>query len=156
MRRMTRLLIPFALGVAALATAAEPDFSGKWLLDTSRGENLGMMSALTQTVVITQSPEALVLREASDFQGQKSSRELRYDLTGAAVRNPGAMGGDAETVARWVDGLLVVTWTSEGAVAGTQVVRTETRSLSADGRSMTVEIVRTGGKPVVMVYGKNE
>jgi len=153
---MTRLLIPFALGVAALATAAEPDFSGKWLLDTSRGENLGMMSALTQTVVITQSPEALVLREASDFQGQKSSRELRYDLTGAAVRNPGAMGGDAETVARWVDGLLVVTWTSEGAVAGTQVVRTETRSLSADGRSMTVEIVRTGGKPVVMVYGKNE
>jgi len=153
---MTHLLIPFALGVAALATAAEPDFSGKWLLDTSRGENLGMMSALTQTVEITQSPEALVLREASDFQGQKSSRELRYDLAGAAVRNPGAMGGDAETIARWADGRLVVTWTSEGAVAGTRVVRTETRSLSADGRTMTVETVRSGGKPVVMVYGKSE
>lgn len=115
-----------------------------------------MMSALQQVIVITQSKSGLTLKEATDFQGQKSSREVRYDLSGAPVKNPGSMGGDAETSARWADGKLVVTWTTEGAVAGTQNERTETRSLSADGRTMTVESVRRGGKAVVMVYGKSE
>ncbi len=64
------------------------------------------------------------------------------------------MGGEAETVATWDGGKLVVTWTTEGAVAGTRNVRTETRSLSADGRTMTVESVRGAGKRVVMVFGK--
>ena len=146
--------LPFVAAPSVAADAAPPDFSGTWALDTSRGENLGMMSSLEQTAVITQTKDALVLKEATDFQGQKSEREVRYDLTGAKARNPGAMGGDAETVARWEGGRLVVTWTTEGAVAGTRNVRTETRSLSADGRTMTVESVRGAGKPIVMVFGK--
>ncbi len=148
----------FLLMAVATAVASDPvpDFSGTWKLDPARGENLGMMSALQQTVVITQSKEALTLNEATDFQGQKSSREVRYDLSGAPVKNPGSMGGDAETSAKWAGSRLVVTWTTEGAVAGTKNERTETRSLSADGRTMTVESVRRTGKAVVMVYGKSE
>ena len=141
---------------AAVASDSAPDFSGTWKLDTSRGENLGMMSALQQVVVITQSKTTLTLMEATDFQGQKSSREVRYDLSGGPVKNPGSMGGDAETSAKWADGKLVVIWTTEGAVAGTKNERTETRSLSADARTMTVESIRRGGKPVVMVYGRSE
>lgn len=148
----------FLLMLATTAAAADlaPDFSGTWKLDPARGENLGMMSALQQTVVITQSRSAIMLKEATDFQGQKSAREVRYDLSGTPVKNPGSMGGDAETSAKWADGKLVVTWTTEGAVAGTKSERTETRSLSADGRTMTVESIRRGGKAVVMVYGKTE
>lgn len=157
---MKRLFAPALLLIlaAAAAVAADslPDFSGTWKLDTARGENLGMMSAMQQTVVIAQSKDAITLKEASDFQGQKSARDVRYDLSGAPAKNPGSMGGEAETIAKWVDGKLVVTWTTEGAVAGSKNVRTETRSLSADGRTMTVESVRGTGKAVVMVYGKSE
>ncbi|MGE0580567.1 MAG: hypothetical protein AB7P31_00325 [Steroidobacteraceae bacterium] len=147
----------FLLVLAATATAASPpDFSGTWKLDTTRGENLGMMSALQQVVVITQSNGQLTLKEETDFQGQKSQREVHFDLSGAPVRNPGSMGGDAETAATLADGKLVVTWTTEGSVAGTKKVRTETRSLSADGQAMTVVNSRGTGKDVVMVYGKTE
>jgi len=144
------------LALAATAADANPDFTGTWALDATRGENLGMMASLQQVVEITQSKTALTMKEATDFQGQKSSREVRYDLTGAPVRNPGSMGGEAETSAKWAGSRLVVTWTTEGAVAGTKNERTETRSLSADGRTMTVESVRRTGKAVVMVYGKSE
>lgn len=156
MKRAAACLLSVMLcgAMSALAADAPANFAGTWKLDTARGENLGMMSALQQTVVITQSRDALVLRETSDFQGQKSEREVRYDLTGAPVTNPGPMGGKAETVARWEGDRLVVTSTAEGSVAGTKSVRTETRSLSSDGRTMTVESARGAGKPVIMVYGK--
>jgi hypothetical protein len=48
----------------------------------------------------------------------------------------------------------VSTWTSQGAVAGTKVVRTETRSLSADGKTMTLQTVRGNNPPVIMVFDR--
>ena len=90
----------FALTSVALAAGA-PDFSGQWKLNAAKSTNLGMMAAVQQTVSITQSPAEMKLVEASDFQGQKSGRTLRYDLKGAPVMNEGGMGGQAETVAKW-------------------------------------------------------
>ena len=107
-----------------------------------------------QTITITQTAAELKLAEASDFQGQKSQRSVRYDLKGAPVMNEGAMGGRSETVAKWEGARLVVTWTTEGTVAGTKNVRTEIRSLSADGSTMTVESIRGASKPMVMVFDK--
>jgi hypothetical protein len=122
----------FAVGGIALA-AGVPDFSGEWKLNAAKSSNLGMMAAVQQTVTITQTPAEMKLVEASDFQGQKSGRTLRYDLKGAPVTNEGGMGGQAETLAKWDGSKLVVTWTTEGAVAGTKNVRTETRTLGAGG-----------------------
>jgi hypothetical protein len=143
----------FALASVALAAGA-PDFSGEWKLNAAKSTNLGMMAAVQQSVTITQSPAELKLVEASDFQGQKSSRSLRYDLKGAPVMNEGGMGGQAETIAKWDGNKLVVTWTTEGTVAGTKNVRTETRSLGADGATMTVESLRGTSKPMIMVFDK--
>ncbi len=143
----------FALTSVALAAGA-PDFSGQWKLNAAKSTNLGMMAAVQQTVSITQSPAEMKLVEASDFQGQKSGRTLRYDLKGAPVMNEGGMGGQAETVAKWDAGKLVVTWTTEGAVAGTKNVRTETRALGADGATMMVESIRGASKPMIMVFDK--
>lgn len=151
----TTFTLLLALGATATATAAgAASLAGTWKLDTTRGANLGMMSAMLQTQTITQTPAALTIHEAIDFQGQKSERDIRYDLSGKPAMNPAAMGGVSETVAVWSDGKLVVTWTSEGTVAGTKNVRTETRSVSADGKTMTVESVRGTNKPLVMVFEK--
>lgn len=64
------------------------------------------------------------------------------------------MGGPAETVSKWEDGNLVTTWTSDSAISGKKVVRTETRTLSPDGKVLMVESVRGSNPPVVMVFEK--
>lgn len=144
-----------ALGMAATALAqATPDFSGTWVLDNSRGKNLGMVAEVDETVVIGQTATKLTLDFTSTFMGDTSKRQVVYDLTGAPVQNSDAMGVPAETVAQWADGRLVATWTNEGAVPGTRVVKTETRSLSPDGRTMTVVYERPNREPMEMVYEK--
>jgi hypothetical protein len=140
--------------VAAVAAQSLPDFTGRWVLNTARGKNLGMMTALKDTVTISQTAKELVIHDTSSFQGRDNAREIRYDLTGKAVSNEGPMGDHNETVAKWVDGKIVTTWTRDGAVAGTKSVMTETRSLSADGKTMTLESVRGQSPAVVMIFEK--
>ena len=138
--------------VAGVSAQSTPNFSGTWSLNTSKGQNLGMMTSMELTETVTQTPTELRMKDMSSFQGQDRTRELRYDLAGVPTINEGPMGDKSETVAKWSGDKLVTTWTSEGAVAGTKVVRTETRSLSADGKTMTVESVRGTNPPVVMVF----
>jgi hypothetical protein len=152
--RTLQLSVCLALltGAAAEAAAAPADFSGNWIFKPAMSRNIGMMAGLEMKVVVAQTPALLSVREESTYQGRKSSREVRYDLTGRPAPNVTPMGDQSETVARWEGGRLVTTWTSEGAVAGTRVVRTETRSLAADGKTMVLESVRGSAAPLVMVF----
>jgi hypothetical protein len=149
--------IVFATTIAfATAVTAQkpPNFSGTWVLSTAKSRNLGMMAALKDTVTISQTFRELTVLDKSSFQGQENTREIRYDLTGKTVSNDGPMGDHNETVARWAGDKLVTTWTKEGAVAGTKSVMTETRSVSLDGKTMTLESVRGENAPIVMVFEK--
>ncbi len=76
------------------------------------------------------------------------------DLTGSPATNESPMGGPNQTVSKWDGNRLVTTWTGQSAVSGKNVVRTETRSLSPDGKVMTVESVRGSNPPLVMVFEK--
>jgi hypothetical protein len=142
--------------VMAMAASAQslPNFSGRWVMNPAKGKNLGMMVALKDTLAISQTATELVIHDTSSFQGRDNTREVRYDLSGKAVSNEGPMGDHNETAAKWIAGKLVTTWTRDGAVAGTKSVMTETRSLSADGKTMTVESVRGDSPAVVMVFEK--
>ena len=139
---------------ALLASAATPDFSGTWEFNAGRSKNVGMMAAMQSTAAIQQTAALLTEKDHSVMNGQPSDHETRYDLKGKDASNEDFMGVKNVTVSHWDDGKLVTTWTSEGAVSGTKVVRTETRSLSADGRTMTVESKRGSNPPIVMVYDK--
>lgn len=148
------LVASLLLSATALA-AGPPDFSGNWKLNTDKGQNLGMVKAVSETVAVKQTPEKLTLDFSTTFMMKTSQRQVTYDLTGrTSVINEGAMGDKAETLAKWDGDRLVVTWTSEGAVAGTKTVKTEIRTLSADGRTMTVRNERPGKDPMEMVYEK--
>jgi hypothetical protein len=133
---------------------ASTSFSGNWTLNVSKSQNLGMMASMQDTLSIEQTATLLTIRDRAVFQGQESTRMTRIELSGKPAVNAGPMGEPNETVAKWTGGKLVVTWTAEGAVAGTKVVRKETRSLSADGKTMTVESVHENTAPLVMVYDK--
>jgi hypothetical protein len=140
--------------LANALAAGPPNFSGTWVLNPTKGKNLGMVAAVQETVVIKQSPAQLTIDFTTVFQGNTTNRTVTYDLGGKPVRNEGAMREKAETVAKWQDAALVVTWTSQGAVAGSTTVRTETRTLSADGKTMTVSSVRGSNPPMELVYDR--
>lgn len=153
MNNLRMFLVLLALSVAGVSTAQEPsDFAGNWELNTKKGQNLGMVAAIKETVVVSQTAQRLTIDFTDVFQGKTTTRQVSYDLAGEPVVNFAAMGDRSETVSKWVDNTLITTWTSEGAVAGTEVVRTERRSLSADNKTMTVATARGDRPAMVLVY----
>src|SRR5882757_2533452 len=142
------------MSVAALATKRS-DCSGAWQFNPERSKNIGMMAQMKMIQTIEESDSSLDVTTHTTFQGRDEDSKTHLDLTGKPATNESPMGGPSETVSKWDGGKLVTTWTSESAVAGgPKVVRTETRSVSADGRTMTVESVRGSNPPMVMVFDK--
>lgn len=139
--------------IAALA-AKHPDFSGTWTFIPDQSKNIGMMSGMKMTQTIEQSSSSLDVTSDTTFQGNNQQTKTHYDLTGKPATNDSPMAGPSATVSEWDGNKLVTAWTSNGAVAGTKTVRTETRSLSPDGRTMTLDSVRGSNPPVVMVFEK--
>jgi hypothetical protein len=156
MNRMSCLASILLLMFAAPLAWAAPDFSGTWVLNTQKGENLGMVAAIQETLTIEQTQQRLTVSHVAVFQGQASERQVNYDLTGGAAENFAAMGEKSETISAWDGDSIVTTWTSEGAIAGTSVVKTETRSLSADGSAMTVSTARADRPAMVLVYERKQ
>lgn len=151
----TQPLISVICLAALVAFAAGPtDFSGTWQFNTDKSKNVGMMAQMKMSLSIQQSDVALDITAHSTYQGKDQESETHLDLSGSPATNESPMGGPAETVSKWDGSKLVTTWTSDGAVAGTKVVRTETRSLSADRKVLTVESVRGSNPPIVMVFEK--
>jgi len=146
-------LLLCSASLAALG-ANIPDFSGRWIFNPEKSKNIGMMSDMKMTQTITQSPSSVDVTTEATFQGANQQTKTHYDLTGKSAANDSPMAGPSETVTKWEEGKLVTTWTSVGAVAGTKTVRTETWSLSPDGKTMTVESLRGSHPPVVMVFEK--
>ena len=153
----TKLLISAMCLVGMAAFAAErPDFSGAWEFNPEKSKNVGMMAQMKLLLTVQQSDSALDVTGHSTYQGKDEERKTHYDLTGAPATNESPMGGANETVSKWDANKLITTWTGQSAVAGQNVVRTETRSLSPDGRTMTVESVRGSSPPLVMVFEKKQ
>jgi hypothetical protein len=153
MRRIAGLMLAVALAAPCVASG-KADFSGKWVFNASRSKNVGMMSKLQLVSSIAQTRTALTVSDASNFDGNAQTRETHYDLTGKSVPNESFMGEKCQTVTKWTGDKLLTLWTSEGAVAGSKTVRTETRYLSADGKTMTLESARGTNPPVVMLFDK--
>jgi hypothetical protein len=139
--------------IATIAMAQAPaDFSGTWVLNTELGENLGMMKAVQETVVITQTDEQLVADYADTFGGKTTTRQVTYDLNGNKMDNFAAMGTPSKTITRWDGERLVTIWSNEGAIAGTTEERSEIRELINDGSRMSVSLSRGDNPALVFVY----
>jgi len=151
----TQFLIA-AIGLASLVAASAPqtDFSGTWEFNTGKSQNIGMMAQMKISLAIEQSDTVLDISANSTYQGKEQESKTHLDLTGKSVTNESPMGGPNETVSKWDGAKLVTTWTGQSAIAGKTVVRTETRSLSTDGKVLTVESVRGSNPPVVMIFDK--
>jgi hypothetical protein len=154
----TKMFIPAVCLLLAAAVGyaqKHSDFSGAWQFDAEKSKNVGMMSQMKMTQTIEQSDSSLDTTTHTTYQGRDEDSKTHYDLTGKAATNESPMGGPGETISKWEGDKLVTMWTSESAVAGgPKVVRKETRSLSADGKTMIVESLRGSNTAVVMVFDK--
>ena len=151
---MRRIALLFLAATFAAAAATPPDFSGTWIFKAGKSKNVGMMASAEYTSTITQTAKALTVSDTTVFNGQKQTHETRYDLSGATAPNDSPMGEKSETSSHWSGNKLVTTWESEGAVAGTKVVRTETRYLSDDGKTLFLESARAGKEPMIIVFDR--
>ena len=136
------------------------DFRGTWILNTDRGANLGMMKAVKETIVASQTSDRATFEMTDVFVGMTTNRTVIYDLDGATVPNKAAMGAESETTTRWEDNKLVTIWTAEGDIAGTTKERTETRCLVDGGKTMNITMTRAGNpdidEAIWFVYEKSE
>ena len=151
----TKILAFVCLVTVAALAAKPPEFTGSWVFNADKSKNVGMMSQVKMVQTIQQTDSSLDVLSHSTFQGSDQDMKTHYDLSGKPVANESPMAGASETVSKWEGEKLVTSWTSQSAVAGGEkVVRIETRSLSADGNTMTLESVRGSNPPVVMVFDK--
>lgn len=88
------------------------------------------------------------------------TRTMTYNLDGAESRNPGMGGTDFVTTSTWADNTIVTKGknTFKTPMGEMTVETTEVRSLSDDGKTMTVEstiVSPRGTMTRKLVYEKN-
>jgi hypothetical protein len=122
---MTAVVLPFAA-----RAQTKTDFSGTWTLDAARSDapmgrgGAGGGRGPAGPLVIKQTATEIVIGPAT------------YKLDGSESINEGR-GGAAKSKAKW-DGAKLVIETSRD-IQGMSITTKEVRSLSADGKDMTVE-----------------
>jgi hypothetical protein len=138
----------FLVAVVLAATFLQPashaqarvDFSGTWKMDSARSSSIGPV-----TVVISQSSGEVKI----DTTKEGETNEVTYKLDGSELKT-----SRWTSKAHW-DGPALVTEVT-GLVQNQAVSAKETRTLSADGNEMFVDvvlIVEHGYSPITSNYG---
>jgi hypothetical protein len=146
-------VVTFSLDTSA---QAKPDFSGTWVMDAAKsdppqqmgggggggmgggrggmgGGRGGMGGGVAGPVVISQSEAELKI--------QRGDQTFVYKLDGSESTNPGMGGAQTSSRTRW-DGVRLVTDSKQsmsGPMGEMTIESHEVRSLSPDGKEMTVE-----------------
>jgi hypothetical protein len=135
MKRVLSLALAAALIVPFVAKAqAKPDFSGTWTLDTAKsdpapaGRGGGGRGMAAGPVTIAQTAANIKIGDAT------------YKLDGSeSINQQQGRGGPMEvkSKARWEGNTIVIESTRD--FGGMSITSKEVRSLSADGKEMTVQ-----------------
>ena len=143
MRRRV-LLSLLVLSSFAVLHAQAPDFSGTWQLDGSRSTIVasaayfGLIPAgAPQTLHITQPANGTVAIESQINEGHS-----RLYRPGGKTSTPAGQGGTIAVTSKW-DGRSLVAEGTQQAPSGASIDVKEVIALSADGKTLTVEVTTT-------------
>ena len=112
---------------------------------------------IPSTVVIEHAEPQFIVKQKISTEGEEQFRELKYTTDGKTNQNEGFRGYIVESQTSWKDDHLVTKSTID--TDNGMIKITEVRSLSADGRTMTVEIKSSGGpmdRQQKLVYDKDK
>jgi hypothetical protein len=146
MKRLAVIAVAAAVVLPFAARAqTRPDFSGTWTLNTEKSDpppqGRGGRGGAAGPQTVKQDPAALTVQS----EGRGGPVTMTYKLDGSeSVNQVQGRGGmsEAKSKAHWDGSKLVIETTRE--VGGNTVTTTETRSLSADGKEMTIETAFNG------------
>lgn len=164
MRRMATGGAAVLMAVRALVVLAQaPDFSGTWRVDPSRSriaETAGLAGLIgvgaPATLHITQPANGTLVIESQINEGH-----ARLYRPGSRTSTPVTVGqaGSITMTSRWEGRALVSEGTRESASSPVATHVKEVLSLSADGRTLTIEVTTTaaGDKSAsTMVYSRTQ
>lgn len=162
--RMTAAALTLLAVAAAPLAAQKPDFSGNWKLNVEKsdpmgppgggmggqrppadanaprpGGGMGGGGMRAMEVFITQTDSKIIIEQKMG----ETSRMMTYALDGSASKNPGFRGNEMTTKSTW-DGNAIVTEgenTFQTPNGDMTIKSKETRTLSEDGKTMTVVTV---------------
>ena len=109
------------------------------------------------TIVIEHAEPQLIVKQKINTEGEEQFRELKYTTDGKTNQNEGFRGYIVESQTSWKDDHLVTKSTID--TANGMIKITEVRSLSPDGKTMTIEIKSSGGpmdRQQKLVYDKDK
>ena len=157
MKRATVFIIFITLVLSGLAFAlGKPDFSGTWTLDTAKSDmgqgRPGAMAKAKVTIVIKQTSATLATTRTV---GGRSDTAIEK-LDGSESINKSPSGQDIKSTNRW-EGSTLITKSVMSPKGGPLAESTFVRSLSADGRVMTIDTTMktlNGVKKQKLVYNK--
>jgi hypothetical protein len=135
--------------VCLLAGQDTPNFSGTWIMDRVKSDAVGGRPGtggakpMEISLLIKHEGKSLFITRKLSRGDQELSEEFRYTTDGAENRNPGmGLGGqDVISKSRWEGKKLVTEWSqTRTTMEGQATMKTkETRSLSDDGKVLTIE-----------------
>lgn len=132
---------------APAAATAHPDFSGTWVLDTTKSQSPMPLPGTMQIVVAQAANSMKIDRTASTPNGDMST-STSWTLDGQTSKNTVTQMGmsiDMNTIANWDGAALVAKTTAD--VGGQTLEQTDRWSLSADGKELTINTdVSAGGQ----------
>ena len=139
--RRTLLLLTLAALLPATAIAQTPDLSGTWKINLIKsdappqGRGGQQMDMSNLMLTITQTAEMITMVQT----GMGPERTITYYLDGRESTNA-AMRGEMKSTSKWDGEQLVTEGTATGQSPNGPVTMTikETRSLSEDGKTLTV------------------
>ena len=162
-RFLTVAALLSSLGLGQVAAQGKADFSGNWKMNVEKsdpmgggmgggGMGAGMASAITS---ITQTATKLTIETKV---GDQAPRVSNYNLDGTESVNT-TQRGESKSKAAWDGANLVITSESSfnGPNGAMTITSKEVRSLSADGKLMTVTTTRqtpNGEMTTKRVYDK--
>jgi len=139
-----------ALSLVVAAAAAKADFSGKWVMDKAKSE--GVPPAMEQTMTVTQTGDKIEFEtKIVGPQGERVSKDS-YTADGKETdfspQGPQGAMGKGKRIAKWsADGAALEvseTATLDGPNGPDEVSATRKWSLSADGKTLTIEMTFSG------------
>jgi hypothetical protein len=142
-----RLALPILASLSLFSApvlAQKPDFSGTWKLNVEKSDPVpqGRMGGMRATeLTIVQKDGKLTVESKMG----EMSRTSTYNLDGTESKNPGMRDMQMTTTSKWVDNTIVTDGdnTVQGPMGEMRIKSHEVRSLSADGKTMTVVTTTT-------------
>ena len=135
-KSMVLLAMLLTLALSGVSQDKQPDFSGKWKLDTAKSD-FGMLPPVdSQTTVIEhKDPKLKVTSAIKGAQGDRTT-ESNYTTDGKETTNTQGPR-EMKTVAKW-DGKKIV-MVSKFEIQGSEVEVTDIYALAEDGKGMTID-----------------